>query len=206
MNTEKGFTLIEILIALVIFAILASTTSSILYYSFTARTKVNAQADRLNQLQMAINLIQQETTQMVDRKIRGNEMHLFPAFVGQGSYVEFTRDGVVNPNSQEKRSTLKRIALLCLNDALIQRTWSQLDPLNINQYEEKILIDNLAQCQFNFLNKSLQVLSDWREQTADQNNPQGLFPKAIQLNLRLKDWGDISLLFIIPGALYDSGQ
>lgn len=202
MTAQKGFTLMEILIALVIFAILATATSSILYYAFTTRNRVNNQADRLNQLQMAINMIQQETTQIIDRQIRGNEMHLFPAFVGQRSYVEFTRDGVVNPNSQEKRSTLKRIALYCIESRLIQRTWSQLDPLNINEYEEKTLIDNLSQCHFNFLNKNLQVLSEWREQLNDQHNQQGLFPKAIQVNLELKDWGEINLLFVIPGGLY----
>ena len=62
---------------------------------------------------MPISLIQQDTRQTVERAIRGNEMRLFPAFLGQTNYLEFTRDGNVNPGSIEKRSTLKRVAL-CL--------------------------------------------------------------------------------------------
>lgn len=204
MKNQQGFTLIEILIALVIFTIIAMTTSSVLYYAFTTRSRVNAEAETLSQLQFAISIIQQETLQILDRKIRGNEMRLFPAFIGQEAFLEFTRDGVSNPNSQEKRSTLKRIALLCQNDTLIQRSWEQLDPIDRNHFEEKVLINGLKRCHFNYLNKNLQVLSEWREQTQDETNQQGLFPKAIQVNLTLKNWGEINLLFIIPGALYAS--
>ncbi|NYQ85965.1 GspJ family T2SS minor pseudopilin variant LspJ, partial [Escherichia coli] len=69
MIKNKGFTLIEILIALTVFAILATITSSTLYYAFNTRTRVNAQAERLNALQLAISIIQQDTSQTVERAI-----------------------------------------------------------------------------------------------------------------------------------------
>ncbi|RUR19758.1 type II secretion system protein GspJ [Legionella sp. km535] len=202
MKRNRGFTLIEILIALTVFAILASITSSVLYYSFNARTRVNEQADRLNSLQLAISIIQQDTTQTIERPIRGNEMRLFPGFVGQERYLELTRDGVANPKSSEKRSTLKRIALVCEDDKLIRRTWSSLDPVNRNMHLDKVLVNNLNDCYFNYLNQNLQVLSEWREQALAQNQRKEPLPKAIQINLVLNDWGKLNLLFIIPGALY----
>lgn len=202
MKNNKGFTLIEILIALTVFAILATITSSTLYYAFTARTRVNEQAERLNTLQLAVSIIQQDTLQIIDRPVRGNEMRLFPGFVGQTHYLEFTRDGVINPDSAEKRSSLKRIALVCEQGKLLRRTWGILDPLDRNQTEDKELINNLSDCNFNYLNQSLQVLTEWREQALSQNQRKEPFPKAIQLNLKLNDWGKLNLLFIIPEALY----
>lgn len=202
MNKTKGFTLIEILIALMVFAILATITSSTLYYAFNARTRVNLQAERLNSLQLAISIIQQDTNQTVERAIRGNEMRIFPVFVGQAQYLELTRDGNVNPKSLEKRSTLKRIALVCQEEKLLRRTWASLDPSDRNIYEDKVLLDNLSACNFKYLNQTLQVLDEWREQAVTQNQRKEPFPKAIQMNLTLKDWGEMNLLFIIPEALY----
>lgn len=202
MNKLKGFTLIEILIALTVFAVLATITSSSLYYAFTTRTLVNAQADRLNSLQLAISLIQQDTIQAIERPIRGNEMRLFPAFIGQTHYLELTRDGTINPQSIEKRSTLERIALVCEEDKLMRRTWPSLDSNDRNTHEDKILLDNLKECHFNYLNQNLQSLPEWREQALTQNQRKEPLPKAIQLNITLKDWGEMNYLFIIPGALY----
>lgn len=202
MKKHKGFTLIEILIALTVFAILATLTSSSLYYAFTTRTRVNAQAERLNALQLAVSLIQQETTQTVERAVRGNDLHVFPVFVGQPQYLELTHDGNVNPKSLEKRSTLKRIALLCMDGSLLHRTWETLDPVERNDYQDKVLLDNITDCHFNYLNQSLQPLQEWREQAVTQSQRKELLPKAIQINITLQEWGELNLLFIIPEALY----
>jgi general secretion pathway protein J len=205
MKNYKGFTLIEILIALTVFAILATLTSSSLFYAFTARTRVNAQAERLNSIQLAVSLIQQETTQAVARSIRGNDLHVFPVFVGQPQYLELTHDGNINPKSLEKRSTLKRIALLCMENKLLHRTWESLDPVDRNKYEDKILLDDVTECHFNFLNQNSQPLQEWREQAVNQNQKKELLPKAIQINITLREWGNMNLLFIIPEALYAPG-
>ena len=202
MKNFKGFTLIEILIALTVFAILAAITSSSLYYAFNTRTRVNAQAERLNALQLAVSIMQQDTTQAVARAVRGNDLHVFPIFVGQPQYLELTRDGNVNPKSLEKRSTLKRIALVCMEGKLLHRTWNSLDPVDRNDYEDKVLLDNITECHFNYLNQSLQPLQEWREHAVTQNQQKELLPKAIQININLKKWGELNLLFIIPEALY----
>ncbi|RUR08280.1 GspJ family T2SS minor pseudopilin variant LspJ [Legionella sp. km772] len=202
MIRSKGFTLLEILIALTIFAILATITSSSLYYAFTTREKVNLQADRLNALQLAVSIMQQDTSQIVDRAIRGNEMRLFPVIVGQPEYMEFTRDGLTNPKSINKRSSLKRVAFACLEGKLIHRTWSTLDSIDRNKYQDKVLIDNLDECHFSYLNHNLQSLPEWREQALSLDQRAETFPTALQISLSLKDWGKMSLLFIVPEALY----
>lgn len=202
MKRKGGFTLIEILIALTVFAILATITSTVLYNAFNARTRVNAQAERLNAIQLAISIIQQDTTQTITRAVRGNEMRLFSAFIGRKNYTEFTRDGFINPQSAEKRSTLKRVALVCEDDRLIHRTWESLDVPDRNRYEDKVLLDGLTECRLNYVSSTLQVLNEWREQTISGSANPEPFPKALQINLKLKDWGALNLLFIIPGALY----
>ncbi|MGL5743493.1 MAG: GspJ family T2SS minor pseudopilin variant LspJ [Legionella sp.] len=202
MKKYTGFTLIEILIALAVFAILATITTSVLYNAFTTRTRVNEQSERLNEIQLAISLIQQDITQTVERAIRGNEMRLFPAFIGQTTYLEFTRDGDVNPGSIEQRSTLKRIAYVCQNSSLIRRTWNTLDSINRNVYEDKRILHHLTHCHFGYLNQSVQILPEWREQAVGPNQRKEPFPQAVQVNITLQDQGEINLLFTLPEALY----
>ena len=199
---RRGFTLIEVLIALSIFAILATITASTLYYAFNNRARVNEQVEQLSKLQLAISIIQQDTTLVIERGVRGNEMHPFAAFIGLPKYIEFTRDGVINPNSIEQRSELKRIAYVCENNQLLHRTWPGLDVLDRANYEDKILLNNVKDCHFNYLNQSLQTLSEWREQAVTQNQQREPIPKAIQVNLTFKEWGEMNMLFIIPEAAY----
>ncbi len=204
MKKNHGFTLIEILIALTLFAILTAITSSSMYYAFNARARVSAQADRLNALQLTLSLIKQDTEEIAARSIRSTDFHLFPAFIGEPHSIELTRGGLPNPHGAEKRSTLKRIALLCRNHQLIRRTWSTLDSPSRDVFEDKILLNNLDECHFAFLDSALQLLSKWRINNMLNVSTANILPKAIQLNLALSDWGKATFLFIIPGALYEN--
>ncbi len=203
-DPSNGYTLIEIMIALAVFAILATITSSVMYRAFDTRARVSAQADRVNTLQLVLTMVERDVAQIVNRSIRGNEMQLVPEFVGQSQYIEFTRGGIVNPNGIEQRSTLRRVAFLCTGDKLIRRSWQRLDTPDSAHYQDKVLLENLDACSFAYLSQIHQILVEWREKAVQQNQKSALLPLAVQLTLTLHDWGNMSLLFPIPEALYGS--
>ncbi|WP_133127305.1 GspJ family T2SS minor pseudopilin variant LspJ [Legionella nagasakiensis] len=197
-----GYTLIEIMVALAVFAILAVLTSVAMYHAFNTRARVSFHADRLNELQLAVIMMTRDAEQAVNRPVREKEMHLIPSFVGQPYYFEFTRAGLVNPNGLEDRSTLKRIAFICHNQQLIRRSWSTLDEPKRKQYQDKILLNHLEACSFAYLTHNRQILSEWHEHVVMQNQIKDPMPIGIQLTLKLNNWGEMSLLFIIPEGLY----
>lgn len=201
----KAYTLIEVLIALSVFAILASITTSVLYKAFDSRARVYLQAKKLNELQLIMSLLQRETTQITDRGIHANQMRSFPAFIGQPNYIEFTHRGAVNPGFQYQRSTLKRVAYLCQNGQLIRRVWERLDQPDRQQYQDAPLLTKLTQCGFSYLSRNHQILSEWRENAMAQNQTREPLPIAIQLNVTFKDWGNLNLLFPITEGLYANG-
>jgi general secretion pathway protein J len=201
MKNENGYTLIEILIALAVFAILAVITSTAMYQAFNTRARVNAHADRMNALQLALIIVERDIKQTTIRSIRGNEMHTFPPFVGQTNYLEFTRGGFVNPNAIELRSTLKRVALSCQGNHLLRRSWASLDTPNRNKYDDQIILEKV-QCSFAYLTLAREVLPEWHETLANTEEQSEILPVAVQLTLDMSDWGKMTLLFIIPEALY----
>ncbi|MBA4697064.1 MAG: type II secretion system minor pseudopilin GspJ [Legionella sp.] len=203
-SLQKGFTLIEILIALSIFAIIATITATIVGQSFHIRERITKHADQNNEIWSALMILQREVQQIVSRSPRTQDSQLIPAFIGESRYFEFTRGGFVNPSGQEHRSQLKRVAYVCRPPYLVRRTWPVLDPVNRHEFQDKILLRDLEQCHFAYLNQHLQVLSEWNASVSQpqlpQNNPS--FPKAIQFNIGRDGKNNISGLAIVPSALY----
>ena len=195
MTTNRGYTLIEIMIALAVFAILATITATSMLHAFDTRARVNIQSDQLNTLQIALTLISRDVTQIIPRAVIGTDMHLFAPFIGTSNAIEFTRGGIVNPDEMEPRSTLKRVALICRGTTLIRRTWTHLDAPTRKHYQDKRLLNNLKTCSFSYLNNNRQTLAEWGSNTE-------ILPIAVQFNLSITHWGNMNLLFSIPEALY----
>lgn len=202
MNKSSGYTLLEIMIALAVFAILSTITASAMYQAFDTRARVNVQANRLNEVQLALILIARDTEQILERAVRGDEMRMFPPFVGQKNYIEFTRGGLVNPNEMELRSTLQRVAYKCDGDKLVRRSWDALDTTNRNRYLDKTILEHLDGCKFSYLASNRQILPEWREYAVQQNQKKETLPIAIQVTLTIPSMGNTSLLFALPEALY----
>jgi general secretion pathway protein J len=202
MKRASGFTLIEILVALALFGILASITSGAMYYAFNARARVSEQADKINTLQLALSIIEQDFSQIIARTSYGNDFHVFPAFIGSADYIELTRGGIPNPQNSAHRSTLKRVAYLCANNRLVRRSWSAVDMPNREHYHDQRLLSNLKHCHFAFLDTHLQLHQEWDNAFAKLPRNAPPLPKAIQVNFTLTDWGKASFLFIVSPAAY----
>ena len=203
-SIQRGFTLIEILIALSLFALIAGMTAAAMYQAFNARARLSAESDRLSNIQLALSLIQQDVRSITARNTYSNDFHLFPAFIGRSAYIEFTRDGLTNPGGINKRSTLQRVAYLCQDDRLVRRSWQATDMSEREQYHDQTLLSHLKACHFGFLHQSLQIFQEWDGIEQNRKNEMISLPKAIQFNVTLEDGGEGPLLFAIPEAVYQN--
>jgi len=202
MRKKSGYTLIEVLIALAVFAIMATITAMVMFQVFDTRERINLQANQLNQVQLAILRVEQDTRQIISRAIRGKDMQLLSPFTGQHQYVEFTRDGIVNPLGRASDSSLRRVAYLCDRNRLVRRTWRNLDTPNRAQHQDFVILDGLTNCSFNYLSKYNESLPDWRIFKIEGRQKIITAPKAIELTINPYNWGDMRLLFILTEGLY----
>ena len=104
-KTQHGFTLIELMIALAIFAVLSAMTYGGLRAVLNARNQSDQQAERLATLQTALVIMGRDIEQATPRSIRDVGNGGQPAMMGggnntasvSGSMLEFTRTGWRNP-------------------------------------------------------------------------------------------------------------
>ena len=201
-TSNKGFTLIEIMIALMIFAIIATLSAYILQHSFQTDKILERHSQRAHRLNLALALVQRDTQQAIERALRAHQGQLIPAFIGRSNYCEWTRSGFANPGSIEKRSTLKRVAYVCEQGQLLRRIWLVLDSPNRRQYQDQVLLSKLDHCAFSYLGKQGQSMSTWRIQDLDTPGKLVQFPRALHLELSGPSIGQIRLNLPFPLGLY----
>lgn len=125
-----GFTLLEMVIAMAIFAIIMIIVMGGLNMVVRAQEQVSVKAKRLGEIQLALTIIVRDLSQVVDRPIRDNNGELITAIIvdpNKPIRLEFTSGGVVNPNDQYLRSTLQRVGYGLEHSILIRYTWPVLD-------------------------------------------------------------------------------
>lgn len=205
MKNKNGFTLIEILVALFIFSIISAITVGVLHTALTVNSRTGENSDRLQQLQIAMILIERDIEQTINRPIIDNSGHQQPALEGKNTdnYIEFTHGGFMNPLAAFQRSTLQRVAYLLNENKLIRRTWPVLDRAPNTQYNDRPLLDNIVNMNIQFLDSENQWHDEWPpNNNASQENDQ--LPIAVQIHLSIKNWGEITRLFPIQGVAIET--
>lgn len=205
-SRQSGFTMVELLVAIAVFAVMAAIAYGGLSSVITTRDAIDSSLDRNKTLQMALWRLQQDMEQIVERPIRDRFGDAEPAVMGSSDTgLTITRDGWANPLS-EPRSTLQRIHYETGPDGdLIRSYYRVLDQAQDSQPVDRKLLDGVTQIEWRYLDKNGQ----WQDRWPPQNtgSPSSLTnqasqppPIAIELRMDTRQWGRLRLLFALPGA------
>ena len=107
---QAGFTLVEVMVSLLIFGMLAAAGVAILSFSVRAQGATAAKLDDLSALNRTIALVSGDLTQARVRATRDAQGQAFPAFVGTSNgvpLVRFVRAGWSNIDGAPRASTQK---------------------------------------------------------------------------------------------------
>ncbi|MCH9757238.1 MAG: type II secretion system minor pseudopilin GspJ [Gammaproteobacteria bacterium] len=189
----KGYTLIEVIIALAIFAILGTLSVGLLSRAFDTKARLAAQIEPLSDVQLAVIRITQDASQIVARPVRDHDMKKTPAFTTTTNGIEFTRGGFIQLDKTISQSTLRRIALSCENHQLVRKTWPDLDGFTRDKPQKQILLEHLTHCGFSFTSSRHTWSDEWR-------GGDTLLPSSFKLYLNIENLGEIALVFQVPGG------
>ena len=130
-SAEHGFTLVEVMVALLIFAILATAGVALLSFSVRAQAISAAKLDDLGALQRTLSILSADLAQANERPARDEGGTLLPAFLGEGSgaappMLRLVRGGWTNLDAQP-RASLQKIAYRLDGTTLERVAYSRLD-------------------------------------------------------------------------------
>lgn len=197
---QRGFTLIEMLVAMFLLAILGTAGFQMLFQITATRDRIDEQSARLSELQRTFYWLAEDITQIADRPIRSAvDLELPPLQLNlEGENVfEFTRAGWTNPAAEVSpaRSNLQRVAYGLDDDKLIRQYWYHLDPINEEPTRRRQMLSGVESMDLRFLDRDGEWQTSWPP--ADIEDP-GM-PLAIEFNLELEDYGEITRVFALPG-------
>lgn len=137
MTREAGFTLVEALAALLVFAIAGALSTGLIISALDGRTRQEAAAERLASMQIVRTLLREDAGQLVMRPYRIEDGALRGPALDQAraaglgrsethELVSLTRRGRANPDGAP-RSSLHRVAWRVEDGALVRAVWTNPD-------------------------------------------------------------------------------
>lgn len=200
-----GFTLLELIVAISIFAILAAMAYSGLNNVLTTRQRTEQAADRLIALQRAFTFMARDIQQIINRPVVDELGTQIAAVIGHSlgeHLIELTRTGWRNP-AAAPRSNLQRVAWGLENERLVRIYWTALDRAQDTPVVKQVMLDGVTEMSLRYLDAKDEWHDAWPSEipstgtAASVGNSQPP-PKAVEVNLEHKVFGKIQRIFAVP--------
>lgn len=194
---QRGLTLIEVMVALTIFALLSGVAYRGLGAVLDARERVDRETRKWREVTLAFVNIQQSLTSAVDRPVREGSGSVAAAFVAPASIragepqLAFTRMGF--PGHRGVLADLQRVGYRLKGDAIEQLIWPVLDQAPGTEPLASKILGNVAGVKLRYLARNGTWRMSWPAIGDD-----AVMPAALELTLTLTSGEQITRLFALP--------
>jgi len=199
-SKSAGFTLVEMLVALLAFSLLAAAATALIGASLRNQDTLAAASRDIQDLQLARSKMKADFAQIVLRPVRdayGGRNQF--AFVGgspaqKGPVLAFVRGGWINPMGAETRSSLQYVEYEVEKNTLIRRTRARLDSTSDTPVQSMSLLKGVETLSVSFLSGGV-----WSDQWRSQREGNTLLPDAVAVDAEVAGLGRVRQVFLAPG-------
>jgi general secretion pathway protein J len=192
MTRDDGFTLIEMMVALLIFGMIAAAGVSLLTFSVRAQAAASQRLDAVGNDQRMASLLAGDLAQALPRITRDVIGANQPAFtgtngVGAAPVLRYVRGGWSNPDGQA-RASIQRVEIALDQGRLERRTYAMIDGATAGP--AMVLADNVENVRLRYRDKGI-----WTP--AWQSPSPASLPKAVELIVKRKDQPALMMAFLV---------
>lgn len=196
LSKRRGFTLLEILVALAVFSVIGVLASRILFGMTDVADTTETHGNALAELQRALYVIERDVEQLAHRSVRDAFGQPVAAVsLGHGSLIELTRHGWQNPLA-EPRTELQRVAYMHQDDTLVRVFWPVLDRAPNTEPVIQVLLTSVFEVAFVARDDSGHEHRHWPPPLASDDEAKR-YLAAIELRLGLDAFGWIERLWLV---------
>lgn len=190
----RGFTLIEVLVSLTIFAMLAAAAVGVLAWTADQQGVIRARMERTAELQRAHALLKADLGQAAVRRARGSDgVAALSAFTAappddrSRPLFGFIRRGWENPDGAA-RASMQYVEYRVADGSLQRNTRAALDGASAGA--PQVLLSGVESAQAFYYTRG--AWSDGWGGGLEQ------LPQAVALELQVRDFGPVRQLFLLP--------
>ena len=152
--SNKGFTIIEVLVTLIILSMIAIISSNILQSSIESEKVSSLRLNSIKELNLASSILRRDIRQIANVSIKdfyGNKINgTFISELGSENLMFTTK---VKSFSNEV-SPLKRVQYVIENKNFIRKQYYSSNPYNQDEYTKSIIINDIDNLKLSFLNEN----------------------------------------------------
>lgn len=199
---DAGFTLVEVMIALMIFGMIAAAGVALLAFSVRAQGASAVALDDTSALSRLSSILTADLAQAQDRDTRDVNGVLLPAFSGDAAatpLLRLVRAGWSNPD-QAPRAEVQKVEYRLAGDGLERVAYPALD--GAAPLPPALLLDRVRTVQLRF-----RFRGAWSDTW--QGNPRAALPQAVELVVTRADSRLYRLLFLVgtgAGRVQENGS
>ncbi|HBK13427.1 MAG TPA: type II secretion system protein GspJ [Gammaproteobacteria bacterium] len=202
-NKTLGFTLVEILVALLVFAVVGLLSTRLLSQSIDNQNNLQDRGQRLAEIHRAMRVLQRDIVQLSRRKIRDAQGEELPALIvsDQGA-IEFSRVGWRNPLRQP-RSEVQRVGYRWQDEKIIRGYWLTLDRSYDAEPAYQTLLENVEAIEFFAVDQLGNEHKQWPldpEANVVTEEGEALYLAAILVRAEIAPYGMIERIWQVPSV------
>lgn len=213
---QRGFTLLEVLVAITVFAVMSAGIYRVLSAMVQTQERVVSHAEDLRELQRAMWIMAADLEQVVMRDVKGDFRERLPAMVSNedDSVLQFTRQGLRNPLLLN-RSDLQRVAYALgsepVSDSghaassrsgqtesrhLLRQVWGALDRISDTRVDTQVLLHDVDEVELEFVDVEGNKSERWppKKKLGKAGHVRDL-PVSVTIRLQTRRYGEVVRVF-----------
>ena len=199
---HRGFTLLEILVATVILAIMGLMAYRAVGEAQVAVAAAGGHMDRLREVQRAMHLLVTDFRTLAPRPVRETIGDGYRAALlrdpNSASLVELSHAGWPN-GAGTPRGTVQRVSYRLEERKLIREHWNVTDPTLANVPVKRELLDDVVRVEIRYMNSGREWVPQWPPFNSTADFGFRMRPLAVEITVELADYGELRRLVEVPG-------